>query len=98
MVEGESLWYVTNRWEVVCLDIGPLLRSEGAPKERWIVDLIKKIQGLSAVRSNGSAPPLLNRSVVRRQNICPTGFRSGDNDPPITASEANRSTASANVR
>jgi FOG: WD40-like repeat len=42
LVEEDHLWYVTNRWEVVCLDIGPLLRSEGPPKERWIVDVIKE--------------------------------------------------------
>ena len=27
LIEDETLWYVTNRWEVVCLDIGPLLAS-----------------------------------------------------------------------
>jgi len=42
LVEGESLWYVTNRWEVVCLDIGPLLRNTGPPRERWVVDLVKE--------------------------------------------------------
>jgi outer membrane protein assembly factor BamB len=42
LVEGDHLWYVTNRWEVVCLDIGPLLRSVGPPKERWIVDMVKE--------------------------------------------------------
>lgn len=42
LVEGENLWYLTNRCEVVCLDIGPLLRSTGPPRERWIVDLIKE--------------------------------------------------------
>jgi outer membrane protein assembly factor BamB len=42
LVEGESLWYVTNRWEVVCLDIGPLLSSKGPARERWIVDLARE--------------------------------------------------------
>jgi outer membrane protein assembly factor BamB/precorrin-6B methylase 2 len=42
LVEGENLWYVTNRWEVVCLDIGPLLSGKGMPRERWIVDLVEE--------------------------------------------------------
>lgn len=42
LIEGENLWYVTNRWEVVCLDIAPVLAGKGVPRERWIVDLIKE--------------------------------------------------------
>ena len=29
LVEGDRLWLTTNRCEVFCLDIGPLLRGEG---------------------------------------------------------------------
>lgn len=42
MIEGERLWLTTNRCEVLCLDIGPLIREEGAPKELWKVDLLKQ--------------------------------------------------------
>lgn len=41
-IEKDRLWFVTNRAEVVCLDIGPLHRGEGAPKQLWQVDLIDK--------------------------------------------------------
>jgi outer membrane protein assembly factor BamB len=43
LIEEDRLWYVTNRWEVVCLDIGPLLRDEGKPHEVWTVDLMKDL-------------------------------------------------------
>ncbi|HUE69712.1 MAG TPA: PQQ-binding-like beta-propeller repeat protein [Pirellulaceae bacterium] len=42
LVEGDRLWYVTNRWEIVCLDIGPLLAGKGMPREVWVVDLVKE--------------------------------------------------------
>lgn len=42
LIENEHLWYVTNRWEVVRLDIGPLLASGEPPHERWIVDMPKE--------------------------------------------------------
>ncbi len=42
LIENETLWYVTNRWEVVCLDIGPLLASGAPPREKWVVDMPKE--------------------------------------------------------
>jgi outer membrane protein assembly factor BamB len=41
LIEGDRLWFVTNRWEVLCLDVGPLRRGEGGPRELWKTDLIK---------------------------------------------------------
>ena len=41
LIEGDRLWLATNRSEVLCLDIGPLLRGEGPPRELWKLDLIK---------------------------------------------------------
>jgi outer membrane protein assembly factor BamB len=38
LVEDGRLWYVDNRWEVVCLDLAPL-KSGGAPVELWTTDL-----------------------------------------------------------
>jgi outer membrane protein assembly factor BamB len=40
-VEGDRLWFVTNRTEVVCLDIGPLRKGTGEPRMAWKVDLMK---------------------------------------------------------
>ncbi len=40
LIEGDRLWLTTNRSEVICLDIGPLIRGEGPPRELWKLDLI----------------------------------------------------------
>lgn len=51
MVEGERLWFITNEWEVVCLDIGPLLRNTGEPREIWKLDMPRdlKVSSISTV-------------------------------------------------
>ncbi len=74
LVEGDNLWYVTNRWEVVCLDIGPLLRSEGPPQERWLVDLAKEFGVFPRAASMGPprhcsiAPSLGDRIFITTGN------------------------------
>jgi outer membrane protein assembly factor BamB len=40
MIEGDRLWFLTTRAEVLCLDIGPLHRREGVPRELWKLDLM----------------------------------------------------------
>lgn len=42
-IEGDTLWVLTNRCEVVCLDIGPLQKRTGPPRERWMLDLYKDL-------------------------------------------------------
>jgi len=42
-VEGDSLWVLTNRSEVVCLDIAPLRTRTGPPRERWVMDTRKTL-------------------------------------------------------
>jgi outer membrane protein assembly factor BamB len=44
LVEKDRLWYVNNRNEVVCLDIGPLKAGTGDPKEVWNLDTIEKLK------------------------------------------------------
>src|SRR5262249_12056312 len=39
LVEGDRLWFTTNRCEVVCLDIGPLLQGKGEPRRLWKLDM-----------------------------------------------------------
>ncbi len=41
LIEGDRLWLATNRSEVLCWDLGPLLRGEGPPRELWRLDLVK---------------------------------------------------------
>lgn len=40
MIEGDRMWFVTARAEVVAWDLGPLHRETGAPAELWKRDLI----------------------------------------------------------
>ena len=42
LVEGDRLWLVTNRGEVFCLDIGPLIRGEGLPRKLWRLDMVSQ--------------------------------------------------------
>lgn len=41
LAEGDRLWFCTNRREVVCLDVGPLRRGTGEPREVWKLDMPK---------------------------------------------------------
>jgi outer membrane protein assembly factor BamB len=39
LIEGDRMWFTTNRCEVVCLDIGPLKKRQGEPRALWKVDM-----------------------------------------------------------
>jgi outer membrane protein assembly factor BamB len=43
LVEGDRLWYVNNRSEIVCFDIGPLKKGTGKPTEVWKLDMRKEL-------------------------------------------------------
>lgn len=43
LVEGDRLTFVTNRGEVVCLDIALLKAGKGAPRELWKLDMRKQL-------------------------------------------------------
>lgn len=43
LIDGDRLWFVTNRCETVCLDIGPLKRCEGKPRVIWRVDMRQEL-------------------------------------------------------
>ena len=42
LVEGNRLWLINNRSEVVCFDLEPLKRGSGDPKVLWTVDQRKE--------------------------------------------------------
>lgn len=42
LIEGDRLWFTTNRCELVCLNIAPLKANGGEPKMLWKVDMIKE--------------------------------------------------------
>jgi outer membrane protein assembly factor BamB len=58
LVEGDRLWVITNRCEALCLDVGPLKRGEGLPKELWKIDMRKQfgVQPHSGIMGCGFAP------------------------------------------
>jgi outer membrane protein assembly factor BamB/precorrin-6B methylase 2 len=43
LIERDRLWFVTNRCETVCLDIGPLKRAEGPPRVVWKLDMMGEL-------------------------------------------------------
>ena len=57
LIEGDRLWLTTNRSEVLCWDIGPLIRGEGTPRELWKLDLIKTFDTFPHVPLMGPPRP-----------------------------------------
>ena len=43
LVEEDRLWFVTNRFEVVCLDIKPLRNNAEEPRRVWTLDMIEEL-------------------------------------------------------
>ena len=43
LIEGDRLWFVTTRAEVVCLDLRPLQQGAGRPQEVWKLDMIDQL-------------------------------------------------------
>jgi len=43
LIEGDRLWFVSNRCEVVCLDLTPLRQGTGEPTLLWKLDMLKKL-------------------------------------------------------
>jgi outer membrane protein assembly factor BamB/protein-L-isoaspartate O-methyltransferase len=39
LIDGDRMWFTTNRCEIVCLDIAPLKRGEPQPRPVWTVDM-----------------------------------------------------------
>ena len=42
LVEGDRLWFCTNRREVICLDLEPLRTGKGDPRVMWKLDMVKE--------------------------------------------------------
>jgi hypothetical protein len=42
LIEGDRMWFTTNRGETVCLDIRPIKHGESQPREVWKVDMMKQ--------------------------------------------------------
>ncbi len=61
--EGDRLFFTTNRWEVVCLDIGPLKRGKGEPRLLWKLDMIEKL-GVAPVGGHPGCYPRYTPSLA----------------------------------
>ena len=43
LIDGDRLWFCTNRCETICLDIGPLRDKTAEPTVAWKVDMREKL-------------------------------------------------------
>jgi outer membrane protein assembly factor BamB len=43
LIDKNRMWFFNNRWEVVCLDLAPLQKGQGDPREIWKVDTKKDL-------------------------------------------------------
>ncbi len=43
LIEGDRVWFTTNRCETVCLDVGALRRGHGKPQLLWKVDMVEEL-------------------------------------------------------
>ena len=44
LIEGDRLWFCTNRREVICLDLEPLRTDKGDPPVVWKLDMVKELK------------------------------------------------------
>lgn len=66
LIEGDRLWFVTTRAEIICLDIGPLRRGLGQPQELWKLDMIEDLAVVP------------RRAVMGGGGLCSIGASYGD--------------------
>jgi outer membrane protein assembly factor BamB len=57
VVEGDRIWFTTNRAEAVCLDIGPLRREGREPKLLWKYDMMKEFGTFPVVATGMATGP-----------------------------------------
>lgn len=43
LIEGDLMWFTTNRWEVICMDLKPLKSGAGEPNVVWKLDMIEEL-------------------------------------------------------
>lgn len=55
LIEGDRMWFTTNRCEVVCMDIVPLRRGEAPPRELWRLDMMQHLGVFPRAPSMGLA-------------------------------------------
>lgn len=53
-IENDRLYFCTNRCETICLDIRPLIKGTGEPREVWKVDMREKFGVLPGATHIGS--------------------------------------------
>jgi outer membrane protein assembly factor BamB len=73
LAEKDRLWFVTNRREVVCLDVGPLQAGKGEPKEVWKLDMPKELKVVPRALMIPGADTLGSPAAYKDFLYVPTG-------------------------
>ena len=87
LIEGDRLWVVTNRSEVLCLDIGPLIRGDGQPRQLWKLDMVADLgifqrSAFMGPPRNCSIGPSFNNRIFVTTMHGVDRFRGPRNDGP----------------
>jgi outer membrane protein assembly factor BamB len=88
LVEGDRLWFVSTRWEALCLDIRALRDGPGEIREVWKVDLIEKLGVTPQTHCNGMGPHCAIGGSYRGRIYLSTGHAPGRKDGKPEGSEA----------
>lgn len=88
LADGDRLWFVTNRREVVCLDVGPLRRGTGPPVVLWTLDMVKTLGVKPRALMIPSADTLGSPAVYKDLLYVPTGNGHNDDNSRIPAPDA----------
>jgi outer membrane protein assembly factor BamB len=88
LVEGNRLWFTTNRAEVVCLDVGPLREGKGEPRPVWKLDMCKDL-GVSPVGAGMNIGFTCSIGASYKGRICvTTGNGVGEDFQTVAAPKA----------
>lgn len=90
MAEGDRLWFVNNRREVVCLDTSLLRRGEGKPRVVWTFDMVRELKVHPRALMIPWPDALGSPAAFKDLLFVPTGNArmSPDVDPAVPAPEA----------
>lgn len=84
VVEGDRLWFITNRRDVVCLDTTPVSRGQGPAKVLWKHDLVKELGVYPNAPMLASHNNLGSPAIYQDWLYVPTGNGVGVDHPGAT--------------
>jgi outer membrane protein assembly factor BamB len=88
--EGDRLWFINNRREVVCLDTAPLRLGKGAPRIVWTLDMVDALKVNPRALMIPWADTLGSPATYGEFLYVPTGNArtAWDDNPPVPAPDA----------